>query len=64
MKIIELIVVVIAVLIPQFILANEVDGDEFAKATSGIALAAVIVGAYKIWKGTRDATADGTDTRS
>ena len=50
MKLIELVIVIIAVLVPQFILAAEIDGDEFAKATSGIALAAIITGAYKIWK--------------
>jgi len=51
MKLVELVIVIAAVLIPQFILAAEIDGDEFAKATSGIVLAGVIVGAYKIWKG-------------
>jgi L-lactate permease len=54
MKLVELIVVIVAVLIPQFVLAAEVDGDEFAKATSGIILAGVIVGAYKVWKGQTD----------
>ena len=41
----------VAVLIPQFLLAKEVDGDEFAKATGGIALAGVIVAAYKVYVG-------------
>lgn len=47
----ELIIVCLAILVPQFILANEVDGDEFAKSMSGVALATVILGAYKAWKG-------------
>ena len=51
MKLVELVIVIGAMLVPQFILASEIDGDEFAKATSGIVLAGVIVGAYKIWKG-------------
>lgn len=48
-KTIELVILFLAVLAPQFILASEVDGDEFAKATSGIALAGVVVAAYKVW---------------
>lgn len=49
---VELIILLAAVLAPQFILASEIDGDEFAKATSGIALAGVVVGAYKCYKAT------------
>lgn len=49
---IELGIVTLAVLTPQFLLANELDGDEFAKATSGIALGGVVLAAYKIWKTT------------
>lgn len=46
----ELALVLVAVLTPQFILANEIDGDEFAKATTGIALAGVVVAAYKVYR--------------
>ena len=49
-SLIELVILMVAVLAPQFLLASEVDGDEFAKATSGIALGGVVVGAYKVWK--------------
>ena len=48
-RIIELAIVMVAVLTPQFLLANEVDGDEFAKATTGVALAGVVVAAYKVY---------------
>jgi len=47
---IELALLLVAVLAPQFILANEVNGDEFAKATSGVAMAGVVVAAFKVWK--------------
>ncbi len=46
---IELIIVLVAALMPTFLLAAEVDGDEFAKAGSGIATAGVCVAIYKIW---------------
>lgn len=46
----ELIVVIVAMLIPQFLLAREVDGDEFAKSMVGVALAGVILSAYKAWQ--------------
>lgn len=49
----ELGMVVAAMIVPQLILASEVNGDEFAKATSGIALAGLILGAYRVWKGWR-----------
>jgi len=51
---VELLVVIAAVLTPQFIMAAEVDGDEVAKATAGVALAAVILGAYRVWKGNQE----------
>ena len=53
-KLAELAIVMLAVLTPQFILANEIDGDEFAKATSGVALAAVVVAAYKVFMTKKD----------
>lgn len=51
MKYVELIIVLTAMVAPQIILASEVDGDEFAKATSGIAIAGVMLGAYKVFRG-------------
>ena len=50
-NIVELGMVMLAALVPQFILAKEVDGDEFAKATSGVVLAGVILTIYRVWKG-------------
>lgn len=52
-RLVELTIVLAAVLAPQFLLASEIDGDEFAKATTGIALAGVVVAAYKVWRATR-----------
>lgn len=49
-RLIELALVLVAVLTPQFVLASEIDGDEFAKATTGIALAGVVVAAYKVYR--------------
>jgi len=49
----ELALVLVAALTPLFILAKEIDGDEFVKAGSGVFLAAtttVVIGAYKLWK--------------
>jgi len=46
----ELVLLFLAVLAPQFLLASEVDGDEFAKATVGVALGGIVVGAYSQWK--------------
>lgn len=48
-KLVELAIVMVAILTPQFLLANEVDGDEFAKAMSGVALAGVVVAAYRVF---------------
>lgn len=53
-RVVELAVVMVAVLTPMFLLASEVDGDEFSKAGSGLFLGAVVAGVttiYKIWKG-------------
>lgn len=52
-NVLELFVLMGCMMAPIFILANEVDGDEFLKATSGIVLAALwggILTAYKLWK--------------
>jgi len=51
-RLVELIILMAAILAPQFLLAAEVDGDEFAKATVGVVLAGVVVGGYKIWMST------------
>lgn len=51
----ELVLVIVAVLTPQFVLAAKVDGDELAKATAGVAMAGVVVAAYRVWKGVSDA---------
>lgn len=48
-RLIELVIVMVAVLTPQFLLASEIDGDEFAKATTGVAMAGVVVAAYKVY---------------
>lgn len=52
-NVVELIIVLVAMIVPQLILASEVDGDEFAKATSGIVLAGTMLAAYKIYKGVK-----------
>ena len=52
-SLIELIVVMVACMTPMLVLANELSGDEFVKASSGFALAAMtagILGGYKLWK--------------
>ncbi len=50
MKYVELIIVLVAVLTPQFLMAHELDGDELIKATSGLALGGVALAAYKVWQ--------------
>ena len=52
-QLIELVILFAAVLTPTFILAHEIDGDEFAKATSGVALGGVVVAAYQVYKSKR-----------
>lgn len=52
LRLAELAIVCVACLAPIFILASEVDGDEFVKAGAGATSAAVIAGlgaAYKVW---------------
>lgn len=53
----ELVLVIVAVLTPQFVLAAKVDGDELAKATAGVAMAGVVVAAYRVWKGVAETRA-------
>lgn len=53
----ELVLVIVAVLTPQFVLAAKVDGSELAKATAGVAMAGVVVAAYRVWKGVAEARA-------
>jgi len=45
---IKYIVVGACVLAPMFIMAHELDGDEFAKSGVGVAMAAVVMGAMKV----------------
>lgn len=52
-NILELTILMVCCLAPMFIMANEVSGDEFTKASTGAAIAAmtaVVLGAYKLWK--------------
>lgn len=48
MQCLKMILLVVAVLTPIFVLANELDGDEFIKAGGGIACGAVAMGAWKL----------------
>ena len=48
---VELLIVLVAALTPQFLLASEINGDEFAKSTSGAVLAGIILGIYRVWRG-------------
>lgn len=48
---IELLIVFLAVLAPQFLLASEVDGDEYGKATSGVAMAGVVIAVCRFLAG-------------
>lgn len=50
-NLVELFLVLFFCMIPTFILASEVDGDEFAKATSGAILAGIVLAAYRVFKG-------------
>ena len=53
MKMCELTLILTAALVPIFILANEVSGDEFAKAATGVLLAGTTIAVtniYKTWK--------------
>lgn len=45
---VKYLVVGACVLTPMFIMASELDGDEFAKSGVGIAMAAVVMGAMKV----------------
>ena len=49
----ELLILMCAATVPMFILAHELDGDEFLKAISGIGFASAMAGifaAFKLWK--------------
>jgi len=62
-RLVELAIVLTAALAPLFLLASEVDGDEFTKAGSGIFLAATtaaIFTAYRLWKGGSTTQTQGT----
>lgn len=53
MKIVELAIVVTATLVPMFVLAGEIDGDEWTKGSIGAIAAATVVAireAYKAWR--------------
>lgn len=53
-KLIELALVVGGCLAPIFVLANKIDGDEFAKAFAGAGTAAcvaAVVAVYRTWRG-------------
>lgn len=50
----ELLIIMCAATVPMFIMAHELDGDEFVKSLSGVAFAgtmAALMAFYKIWKG-------------
>ena len=49
-KLAELIVLFVAILTPQFLMCNELDGDELVKATAGIVLGGTVVAGYSVWK--------------
>ncbi len=51
MKLIELVIVFVSLLTPQFLLASKINGDEFAKSSGGVAVAGVLLTAYKVWSG-------------
>lgn len=57
-SIVELVVLMVALLAPQFLLASEIDGDEYGKATSGIAMAGVLTTAYKLWQRRTEGSSD------
>lgn len=46
----ELVTVVVLALSPFFIFAGQISFDEFAKSGTGVALAGVVLGIYKVWK--------------
>ena len=45
---IKYLVVAAVILTPMFILANELDGDEFTKSGIGVIMGAVALGAFKL----------------
>lgn len=47
---IELTIVMLAALAPLFLLASEVDGDEFVKGGTGLIGGGVVVAVYRMWQ--------------
>jgi hypothetical protein len=45
---VKFLVVAAVILTPMFILANELDGDEFTKSGIGVIMGAVALGAFKM----------------
>ena len=49
-ELVTVLAVALAPQIPLFAMANIVDWDEIIKGSAGVAIAGVVLGAYKIWK--------------
>ena len=47
-EIVKLLVLAAIVLTPMFLFAHELSGDEFAKSSMGVAMAAIAYGAFKL----------------
>lgn len=47
-EVFKLLILSIVVLFPMWIMAEELDGDEFGKSAAGIAAGAVMLGALKV----------------
>lgn len=54
----ELAMALCAALVPLFVLASEIDSDEFWKGGGGITAAASVVVVYRIWKGSQEERAE------
>jgi len=44
----KFLVIAVVVCVPMFIFASELDGDEFAKSSMGIAMGAIAFGAFQM----------------
>ena len=55
--IVELFLVLAAVLVPLFVFANKINGDEWIKAACAAFVAAVIY-VYKLWRGVQEVKAE------